>query len=741
MNGSSVTREAGHDAPVSAREFDDYDRWPIASAISGVIADAPSEWSTRVGLYGRWGSGKTTVLNFLAIQQRAAGNVVIRYSPWGLSSESELWSDFGKQLRKGLSVNGISVGWWRTICFQAKEWKRQIGVVLKGGASAAQAALQVPVPKEVVEATASLIEKKFTISRKDIARISSELGARRVIVFIDDLDRADPVVIPKVLLALRELLDYPGFVFVLAFDRAVVTKSLGHHNPAWGNSGEIFIEKIVDFPFDLPPPSVSQIEALASRQFREQCPFVPLEAVREIQVLLPSNPRRLKLFVRLVASLQNEASRHAEYELDWLTILVFCLLKLESEEFSSELVRRICDADSINWMTWAFAANPTDEQNKVLVELLESFPDISQEIRSRITNIVLHWQSKRSLVQGERLRYQAYFALRPHNITWREFDDFFSGWRPGREPSKALSFVQERASAMDVPVYRVATEFIESVTNRYGALLENASEVKTEAEHKELVTEAFDCLLLFQQTFQGFDGSLKMSTGTVESWGRMVTVCAEWQHFTANPGETELRALEIQCLRECADQLECHSAAYDFLKPWDDHAYVFDERSDRLKKQFFEGLIKSLEPKVIDAAIQLFKVKGAIRPLISGDERLGFTYILGAPDSPLYQKENLEKFRGLISEEGSNPLVRQNALEYLNLLLGALEHAARFCTADERRAFIAEHAELVEQVWGVVVSARGQFRALHALRKQREALVKAGASDERLSRPDWLQVV
>ena len=43
----------GHDAPISAREADIYDRWPTATAISRVIEASSTEWSTRIGIFGK----------------------------------------------------------------------------------------------------------------------------------------------------------------------------------------------------------------------------------------------------------------------------------------------------------------------------------------------------------------------------------------------------------------------------------------------------------------------------------------------------------------------------------------------------------------------------------------------------------------------------------------------------------------------------------------------------------------
>jgi KAP family P-loop domain len=80
------------------------------------------------------------------------------------------------------------------------------------------------------DVAANLIEKHFKVTRTYVNRLSAALGQKRVVVFIDDLDRTDPKLLPKLLLALRELLDIEQFAFVLAFDREMVASAIEAHN-------------------------------------------------------------------------------------------------------------------------------------------------------------------------------------------------------------------------------------------------------------------------------------------------------------------------------------------------------------------------------------------------------------------------------------------------------------------------------------------------------------------------------
>ena len=45
------------DAPIERPEDDLLDRRAVARALHRTIDTTPREWSTRVGLYGPWGSG------------------------------------------------------------------------------------------------------------------------------------------------------------------------------------------------------------------------------------------------------------------------------------------------------------------------------------------------------------------------------------------------------------------------------------------------------------------------------------------------------------------------------------------------------------------------------------------------------------------------------------------------------------------------------------------------------------
>lgn len=490
--------ESGHDAPVTLREQDSYGRWPVATAISRVVDASPMEWSTRIGLFGRWGDGKTSVLNFLETQQKERHNIVIRYSPWGVSNESSMWRGFCDALVKGFRANGIPVSFWR----RAEYWLRArldpLATTAKFAGRLVQASGQAPFGRVVGEALASALPKAI-LSKRDVDRVRGCASGQRVVVFIDDLDRADPVVIPQLLLALRELLDLPRFTFVLAFDRSIVAAALEKYNPAWGKSGFQFLEKVVDFPFTLPSPSPEQVMSLANTQFLENCPFVPSATLDEVAKYLPHNPRRLKLFARLITGMREEAERHDEIELDWSLILLLSLLSTKNNELANEFVAQITDSETeFSWLHFFDDEARQEKMKESLKQMVERHSvDLEQNERMMVLCQALIDQCRNKA--SEDVRYHARFALSPDCITWREFRAFFHHWKASKTSETIRQFVEERSIALRNPVDIIEVELVGTVISHHSDLLEKASNVTAQEAHLQLMADALENLDLLRQ--------------------------------------------------------------------------------------------------------------------------------------------------------------------------------------------------------------------------------------------------
>ncbi len=137
---------------------------------------------------------------------------------------------------------------------------------------------------------------------------------RRLIVFVDDLDRCLPEKAVQILEAIKLFLEVKGTVFVLGMDKEVITRGIEAHYAALLRqrisrakeeegedsgrltelpiSGDVYLQKLVQIPFYLPPLAVDDLEAFIAHLDRENDIDEIVRAVLARGVF--PNPRQVK---------------------------------------------------------------------------------------------------------------------------------------------------------------------------------------------------------------------------------------------------------------------------------------------------------------------------------------------------------------------------------------------------------------------------------------------------------------
>lgn len=251
----------GFDRPVYLKKEDHLNRWSFAREIYQIATSAPEKWPVRIGIYGEWGSGKTSVLNFIEIMGEEHGHVVVIFNPWEYSTREQLWHGFINLIYNKLNSSGIKIP--RKAIKLLKNFGRQVSeafVPVKLGMPGVPVSLDIRgIP---------YLKSCISFGPGDLADINELLpDGKRIIVLIDDLDRADPHIVPQLLFAVREMLDLQCFSFILAFDPRVLDEILGRYHPGWGN-GIQFLEKIIEFPIWLQPLRQDTLFLLANSEIK-----------------------------------------------------------------------------------------------------------------------------------------------------------------------------------------------------------------------------------------------------------------------------------------------------------------------------------------------------------------------------------------------------------------------------------------------------------------------------------------
>ena len=242
------------DHPIESRSDDALGRASVAHRIANQLALAPMNHSIVFGLYGPWGSGKTSLLNMVCEELESADNppIIVKFNPWNYPSSENLVTPFLALLSECIQHGAHGTIPAKTARKLAKAIKKYSDVL----ASAADAFNWVPGVGIV-----STVLRRFGKDSKrsaSPANLKSRLSKlledtnSRVVVIIDDLDRLSNEAVRSVFQLVAAVADFPGVNYLLAYDLNNVVKALEAVQEC---EGERYLEKIVQIPIELHEPN------------------------------------------------------------------------------------------------------------------------------------------------------------------------------------------------------------------------------------------------------------------------------------------------------------------------------------------------------------------------------------------------------------------------------------------------------------------------------------------------------
>ncbi len=285
-----------NDKPIEDKKDDRLGRLNFSYNLGKSIIDWKGIDSLVIALYGKWGSGKSSVINLARteISQSTEKNkpTVIEFNPWLFSGEDKLNEHFFNEIAKELEIQNTSekdiqladklrsysklfglipdeevlskifeksliliglfglsagqilqwlsfdVGKWKTILFV-------VGFIL----------ILLSFAKKTLESIADYFEKRGNAKQKTVLSFKKDIKDTlrqrkdKILIIIDDIDRLTPEEVRQVFKLIKINSDFPNVIYLLSFDRDVVQKAL-ELQP--GINGQDYIEKIVQVSFDIP---------------------------------------------------------------------------------------------------------------------------------------------------------------------------------------------------------------------------------------------------------------------------------------------------------------------------------------------------------------------------------------------------------------------------------------------------------------------------------------------------------
>lgn len=269
------------DRPAERAANDRLDVYPFVRRLAVPLLTAPREHSLVVALYAPWGYGKSTALYFLeeALEAAAGGQttdanrhlpqpVVVRFTPWLYAGVEPLLASFFETLGTVIGDQPETAAQRKSFMAALKGMGEFVGPAVKtaavflpipGGAVAAEGVkLLADLLTGAAKGSATALEGgeiTFRERKREAARVLEHLAAQgrpqRVIVLVDDLDRAGPDEVLAMLKLVKLVADLPNVSYVVAMDRDRVVAALDR--AVGPNLGGDFLEKIVQIGVHLPP--------------------------------------------------------------------------------------------------------------------------------------------------------------------------------------------------------------------------------------------------------------------------------------------------------------------------------------------------------------------------------------------------------------------------------------------------------------------------------------------------------
>lgn len=234
------------DDPIQRPTQDRLSRRGFAARMAEAIhAVHSSETSCVFALAGPWGSGKTSVLN-LARGDLPTGDsewTVVDFSPWMVTDLEALVGDFFAALQSALGSDPTMTRRLGDLAGQLVPASKLLKLV----------GLDITTALETLKEGLAPTKSLSTLHDELSKSLRSRPGS--ILVVVDDLDRLDAAELTLVFKLIRLVGRLPKVHYLVAFDDETVIDVLGRTAIAGDDSNRArdYLEKIVQFRFDLPP--------------------------------------------------------------------------------------------------------------------------------------------------------------------------------------------------------------------------------------------------------------------------------------------------------------------------------------------------------------------------------------------------------------------------------------------------------------------------------------------------------
>lgn len=258
------------DNPVKSLKEDKLNRKGLIYQLSESLLNISTSECIVYGLYGPWGSGKSSFLNFLEENLNYNKQAVLRFDPWFFCSNEKLVMSFF------LSLSATASPLLGDTALISELTKKIIMFAYMLSPIEINATTHPPEDQGIetscdfkfsggfnfglfslnAQGSVERVDNNPFYLKEAIGELLATLS-QRVFIFIDNIDRLDGDEILMVFKLVRLCADFPNLTFILSFDREYVTKVISDKLFI----GQDYLHKIIQVDVDLPLYDLSTIDS------------------------------------------------------------------------------------------------------------------------------------------------------------------------------------------------------------------------------------------------------------------------------------------------------------------------------------------------------------------------------------------------------------------------------------------------------------------------------------------------
>lgn len=329
------------------KDYLDFKRYldPLVSLLTNPSTETPF----TVGIFGTWGSGKTSLLKLLdARLQREHKDRFLRvwFNPWVHRAEPNLLVPLLHALHDSLDAQPTNLFKESAKKIGSVLFRLGAGILLKHLTAEAASLEDLDKLEEQYLQTYGRVESEMRNLQQTLQAEATKLAkdGTKLVLFVDDLDRCEPGQIIDLLEAIKLFFDLEHLFIFLAVDKEVVDrgvqikyKDFEFAKERAAAVGAEYLEKMVQLPLTLFPLHRQQVEGFVTKLNPPAAIQQHLPLLRE---LLDPNPRKIKRVLNILTVISHvKAGTKALQNLKDDLIVRLIVLQVQSGELFNEVVK------------------------------------------------------------------------------------------------------------------------------------------------------------------------------------------------------------------------------------------------------------------------------------------------------------------------------------------------------------------------------------------------------------------